>query len=56
MEPNEHTHCAIIAVYSKAGKLLEAVRHFQEANEKVGDCHPYILKFQNASLENLLKP
>ena len=35
VEPNEHTHCAIIAAYSKAGRLTEAVCHFQEANEEM---------------------
>eukprot|EP00439_Symbiodinium_sp_Y106_P022811 s2616_g2.t2 len=55
VEPNEHTHCAIIAVYSKAGKLLEAVRHFQEANEKVAlpiEGYTSILSGCRAALDN----
>ncbi|CAE7949945.1 unnamed protein product, partial [Symbiodinium sp. KB8] len=55
VEPNEHTHCAIIAVYSKAGKLLEAVRHFQEANEKVAlpiEGYTSLLSGCRAALDN----
>ena len=35
VEPNEHTHCAIIAVYSKAGLLPKAVNYFNEVNAEV---------------------
>ena len=34
VEPNEHTHCAIIAVYSKAGLLPKAVEYFYEADQQ----------------------
>ncbi|CAE7541579.1 PCMP-H61 [Symbiodinium natans] len=55
VEPNEHTHCAIIAAYSKAGRLTEAVCHFQEANEEMalpieGYCS--ILSGCRAALDN----
>ena len=33
VEPNQHTHCAIIAVYSKANLLPKAVEYFYEANK-----------------------
>ena len=32
VEANEHTHCAIIAVYSKAGLLPKAVEYFYQAD------------------------
>ena len=32
VEPNEHTHCAIIAVYSKARHLNKAVEYFYQVN------------------------
>lgn len=34
VEPNEHTHCAIIAAYSKSGHLSRAVEYFEELTRK----------------------
>mmetsp|Transcript_30384 Transcript_30384/g.87001 ORF Transcript_30384/g.87001 Transcript_30384/m.87001 type:complete len:859 (-) Transcript_30384:222-2798(-) len=55
VEPNEHTHCAIIAAYSKAGHLKKAVEYFDLTNKEMAlpiEAYCSILSGCRAVLDN----